>query len=135
MISLYVMSPDLLAEKLAFNNESIDASTSFYSIEHWHHSPRQLFCEIARVLKPNGFWVIECPDTVNLRKRLWVLLGKTNLCSLNEWYYDGDLVFREHVREATVCGLERLLEGKGFVTRHVARRNSLGAETTVIGNT
>jgi SAM-dependent methyltransferase len=133
-IGICVISQDLLAEKLPFDDESIDAVTSFHSIEHWHHSPRQLFGEISRVLKPNGFLIIGCPNAVNLRKRLWVLLGKTNICSLDEWYYEGDPVFHGHVREPTIQELKRLLEWNGFVVKRIAGRNFIGGESLVMGN-
>jgi SAM-dependent methyltransferase len=134
-IGICVISQDLLSEKLPFDNESIDVVTSFHSIEHWHHSPRQLFSEVSRVLRPNGFLIIGCPNAVNLRKRLWVLLGKTNLCSLDEWYYNGDPVFYGHVREPTFQELQKLLEWNGFVVKGVAGRNFLGEESLVMSNT
>jgi SAM-dependent methyltransferase len=135
VVSICVMPQDLMAEKPSFNDESIDAGTSCHGIEHWHHSPPRLFGEITRVLKLSGFSIIGCPNTINLRKLLWVFLGRTNLCALDDWYYAGDPVFREHGREPTVWELKRLLEGKRFVIRPVAGRNFLVQESVVMGNT
>lgn len=134
-VGISVISQNLLSEPLPFQDCSVDVVASFHSIEHWHHSPRRLFSEISRILKLNGLFVIGCPNAVNLRKRLWVLCGKTNLCSLDEWYCDGDPVFRGHVREPTVKELKQLLEWNGFAITRMAGRNFLAKESLVLRGT
>ena len=128
---IVVVRQDLLSNALPMPDESVDAVTCFHSLEHWHHSPRRLFGEITRVLKPGGVLVIGTPNSVNLRKRLWVLFGKTNLATLEEWYHDGE-PFRGHVREPTVGELKKLMEWNGFQVRSLKGRNFIGRESVVV---
>lgn len=126
-----IVKQDLLSEPLPFEGESVDLITTFHSIEHWHHSPQKLFKEIRRILKPNGVLIIGCPNSVNLRKRIWVLFGKTNLCSLEEWYYEGE-PFRGHVREPTVGELKKLLQWNSFRPVAVIGRNFIGRRSLTL---
>lgn len=93
-----VFNADALKVTLPFGGGTIDCISTFDSIEHWHHSPKQLFEEVTRVLKPGGRFVIGAPNAVNLLKRIRVLLGKSNYVSWKEFYYNGN-PFRGHVRE------------------------------------
>jgi SAM-dependent methyltransferase len=120
-----IIEGDFLHSALPLDDASVDVVTSFHSIEHWHSSPMSMFSEIRRVLRPGGHVVIGCPNAVNLRKRLWVLFGRTNHCSLREWYYDGS-PFRGHVREPTVNDLRELLAWNGFEVVDVFGRNFIG---------
>ena len=45
------------------------------------------------------------------RKRLFVLLGKSNLPRLQDWYEMGDPIYRGHVREPVIADLQQLMEG------------------------
>jgi SAM-dependent methyltransferase len=71
----------------AFGDESLDVITCFDSLEHWHHSPRPVFAEAYRALKPGGSLLISGPNAVNLRKRLGVPLGRSNWSHFEDWYY------------------------------------------------
>ena len=106
--------------------------TCFHSLEHWHHSPKRLFKEIVRTLKPGGILVIATPNAVNLRKRAFVLLGKSNLPTLNDWYNAGDPVFRGHVREPVIADLEQLMEWNGLKVSRVYGRNFIGRRSKVL---
>jgi SAM-dependent methyltransferase len=119
-----VVEGDFVKEALPLAEASVDVVTTFHSIEHWHHSPLPLFRELKRVMRPGAHMVIGCPNAVNLRKRLWVLFGRTNHCALREWYYDGT-PFRGHVREPTVDELCELLAWNGFDIVDVRGRNFL----------
>lgn len=131
---LTVIEQDLLSSPLPISDASVDAVVSFHSLEHWHHSPRPLFSEVTRILKPGGALIIGCPNVANLRKRLWLLAGKTNLSSLHEWYVDGEPEFRGHVREPTVKELRKLLEWNGFAVQRVVGRNFLGEDSKALGS-
>jgi SAM-dependent methyltransferase len=125
---LRIVSQDLLSAPLPFGNGTAGIVTSFHSIEHWHHSPRRLFQEVRRILQPGGILTIACPNSVNLRKRLAVLAGYSNLAPLEEWYVDGDPVFRGHVRELTVRELRLLAAWNQFSLVSVGGSNFIGLE-------
>ena len=114
-------------------NASADVVTCFHSLEHWHHSPRPLFREIVRVLKPGGFLLLATPNAVNLRKRIYVLLGRSNLPTLNEWYNDGDPVFRGHVREPVIRDLHQLMRWNGLEVVGTYGRNFIGRRSEALG--
>jgi SAM-dependent methyltransferase len=124
-LGLEIVTQDLLASPLPADEGSVDAVTSFHCFEHFHHSPRGLMSEVARVLKPGGLFVVGTPNAVNLRKRLSVLLGRTNLGRLEEWYFEGS-PFRGHVREPVVGDLVRLCAWNGLRVVRIAGANFLG---------
>ena len=78
-------------------------------LEHIHDSPRELLQELLKGLKPGGYLLITVPNAGNLRKRIHLLLGKTNLPDFRiYWWYPGK--FRGHVREYVRGDLEKLSE-------------------------
>ena len=117
---------DFLTKPLPMPDASVDAITCFHSLEHWHNSPKPLLREIIRVLKPGGHLIIATPNAVNLRKRLLLPFGMTNYGALEEWYHDGDPVYRGHVREPVVQDLQRLMEWNGLKVRATYGRNFIG---------
>jgi SAM-dependent methyltransferase len=123
---------NFLEHPLPLSNESIDAVTCFHSLEHWHHSPRRLFREIARVLKPGGILVMATPNAVNIRKRAYVLLGRSNFPRLREWYEDGDPIFRGHVREPVIRDLQELAEWNGLKVIGTHGRNFIGRQSEAL---
>jgi SAM-dependent methyltransferase len=80
--------------------DSIDVFTSFDSMEHWHASPKALFRQCRRALRPGGLFLLGAPNCVNLRKRISVPLGRGKWTSMNDWYESP--VFRGHVREPDI---------------------------------
>jgi SAM-dependent methyltransferase len=121
---LEAFEQDLLTTPLPFPDGSVDAVTSFHCFEHLHHSPRRLMEEVRRILRPGGRFVVGTPNAVNLRKRVAVLFGRTNLGTLQEWYWEGP-VFRGHVREPVVEDLVRLCEWSALRVERVVGRNFL----------
>lgn len=115
---------DVIDRPLPFETDSIDAVTSFESIEHWHHSPRRLFKEVMRILRPGGLVIISAPNAVNIRKRLAVPLGRTNWSRFEDWY-EPDF-FHGHVREPTAGDMGRLALAMGLESWTVVGRNWLG---------
>ena len=67
-------------------------------LEHLHDSPRDLLNDLLELAKPGGLLFVTVPNAVNVRKRLSVLFGKTNLPGFEGYYwYPG--AWRGHVRE------------------------------------
>ncbi len=98
-----VVSRDVIANGLGNLNESLDAVTSFDSMEHWHHSPKRLFHELLAAMNPEARFVLGIPNCVNLRKRLTGLVGRNKWSAMEHWYEPD--VFRGHVREPDVQDL------------------------------
>jgi SAM-dependent methyltransferase len=131
-----VFSRDVLSGALPLAPLSLDAITSFDSMEHWHHSPKELFRESMIALKPNGLFLLACPNCVNLRKRLAVPLGHGKWSPMHEWYESH--TFRGHTREPDIddlryiardMGLERVtIFGRNWVG-YVARRRTIRVAT------
>jgi len=83
---------------LPFPKEYFDMVMSHDVLEHLHDSPRDLLNDLCELLKPNGLLFITVPNLVNIRKRISVLCGKTNLPDYGTYYwYPGP--WRGHVRE------------------------------------
>jgi len=129
---LNIVRENFLERPLPLPDSSMDVVTCFHSLEHWHHSPKRLFKEIVRILKPGAFVVIATPNAVNLRKRVYGVFGRSSFPALSEWYNDGDPVFRGHVREPTLADLCQLLEWNGFevIGRH--GRNFIGRQSQAL---
>jgi len=131
-LGIKIIRQNFLERPLPLPNSSADVVTSFHSLEHWHHSPKRLFQEIVRILKPGGFLVIATPNAVNLRKRVYAVFGRSSFPALGEWYHDGDPVFRGHVREPTLRDLQQLLEWNGFETIACHGRNFIGRQSQAL---
>lgn len=129
---LKVIQQNFLEQPLPLRDASTDVVTCFHSLEHWHHSPRRLFREIVRIIKPGGFLVMATPNAVNIRKRIYVLLGRSNFPTLREWYEDGDPVFRGHVREPVVRDLRQLMEWNGLAVIATYGRNFIGRHSEAL---
>jgi SAM-dependent methyltransferase len=76
-------------------------------LEHLHESPRPLLTRLVSALKPEGLLFVTVPNLVNLRKRLAVIRGRTNLPPFDLYFsYDG--FWRGPVREYVRHDLEEL---------------------------
>jgi SAM-dependent methyltransferase len=101
----------------AFGDESLDVVTCFDRLVHWQHSPRAVFAEAYRVLKPGGSLLISGPNAVSLRTRLAVPFGRSSWSRFEDWFYSEQ--FRGHVREPVLSDLLRLVRELGFEKRAV----------------
>lgn len=98
---------------IPFENGSFDIVLSVAVIEHLHDTPRHIMNAMGDKLKTGGILVIQMPNSVNLRKRMSVLRGRTNYNPLGELFYSiGG--YRGHVREYTLSETVQLCEWSGF---------------------
>jgi len=106
---------DNAATKLPYEDQIFDGVLCCDMIEHLHHTPRFLMEEIHRVLKPGGVVVIGMPNSVNFRKRIDVLRGRTNYVDFDQFWNDIDgIEYRGHVREYTPKETFRMIECGNF---------------------
>jgi len=90
-------------------NETFDMIMLNDVIEHLHNSPRSLLLSLLDKLNDNGILLITVPNAGNIRKRLALLFGKTNMPNFSEYYWSGD-PWRGHVREYVYNDLKQLSE-------------------------
>ncbi len=83
---------------LPFMDKKFDVIMSHDVLEHFHSSPRVILNKLITCLKPGGILAITVPNAANLRKRLHLLMGKTNYNRYDYFYwYPG--FWNGHVRE------------------------------------
>jgi SAM-dependent methyltransferase len=119
-----VVSTDVVDAPPTFASGSFDVVTTFDSMEHWHHSPKRLFSETMRWLKPGGLLIIGVPNCVNLRKRLTVPFGIGRWSPMEEWYEASR--FRGHVREPDTNDLRYIAKDLALENVEIIGRNWLG---------
>jgi 2-polyprenyl-3-methyl-5-hydroxy-6-metoxy-1,4-benzoquinol methylase len=117
-------SRDVIAKGISDIEGNFDIITSFDSMEHWHNSPKKLFAEVTEKLKPGGVFILGVPNSVNLRKRITVPLGKGNWSAMEHWYEQPQ--FRGHVREPVVEDLVYISNDMKLRDVKIYGRNWLG---------
>lgn len=103
---------------LPFARSSFDMVMAHDILEHLHDSPRALLNESIELLRTGGYLFITVPNAVNLRKRLDVLAGRTNLPDFT-FYYWMPPPYRGHVREYVHGDLVALCRFTGLVEREL----------------
>jgi SAM-dependent methyltransferase len=106
---------------LSLRRGHFDAVSCFDSMEHMHNSPRAMFHTMVESLRPGGWFVLNGPNCVNLRKRLTVPLGIAKWSSMAAWY--DDPVFRGLVREPDVSDLRYIAADLGLKDVKIIGRN------------
>ena len=82
-------------------------------IEHLHDSPRELLNDLIILIKPGGYLLITVPNLANIRKRVDLLRGRTNLARFTSFYWwPGP--WRGNVREYVKEDLESLAQFLGL---------------------
>lgn len=119
--------------RLAFDEPVFDLVMMHDVLEHLHDSPRHLINDLLALTKPDGLFFATVPNAVNIRKRLDVLRGRTNLPNFEGFYwYPGP--WRGHIREYTLDDLRKLCGFLGLDileldgVHHMLRRLPRGAE-------
>lgn len=90
-------------------DEAFDMIVFTDIIEHLHDSPRDLLLQLLARLRPEGHLLVTVPNAVNLRKRLDVLRGRTNMSPFTG-YYHSTPTWRGHVREYVADDLRQLAD-------------------------
>jgi SAM-dependent methyltransferase len=78
-------------------------------LEHLHDSPRDLLNDLLDLDKPEGLLFVTVPNAANIRKRIGLLMGKTNLPPFEEYYWVPGR-WRGHVREYARDDLVKLCD-------------------------
>jgi len=100
---------------LPFESNEFDMVMLHDVLEHLHDSPRDLLNDLMACVKPGGYLFVTVPNAVNLRKRLAVLRGKTNLAPFATYYwYPG--AWRGHIREYVKDDLVQFADFLGLET-------------------
>ena len=82
----------------AFPDRKYDVLMLHNVIEHLHSSPRSLLNKLLRYVRPGGILAITVPNAANLRKRIHLLLGRTNYNRFEYFYWYPGL-WHGHIRE------------------------------------
>jgi SAM-dependent methyltransferase len=83
---------------LPFQKGEFDMVMSHNVLEHLHDSPRDLLNALLELVKPQGLLYLTVPNIANIRKRLALLRGRSNLESYARFFWTPG-PFRGHVRE------------------------------------
>ena len=87
---------------IPFPQDAFDIVIISGVIEHLHESPRDILNNAALHLKDGGLLCINMPNSVNLRKRMSVLFGRTNHVPIDQFFSSVGR-WRGHVREYTLA--------------------------------
>ena len=91
-------SIDLHADLSAFTQGYFDMVMLHDVLEHLHDSPRDLLNDLLALTRPEGLLFVTVPNAANIRKRVGLAVGKTNLPAFDGYYwYPG--AWRGHIRE------------------------------------
>jgi 2-polyprenyl-3-methyl-5-hydroxy-6-metoxy-1,4-benzoquinol methylase len=100
-----------------WEQESFDVVTMLNVIEHLTVSPRNILNFAGTYLKPGGLLLVEMPNSVNLRKRLSVLRGKSNYTPV-AGFFENEGPWRGHIREFTLEETQQIVDWAGFKTEY-----------------
>ena len=86
-------------------------------------SPKNFLSSVFKYINKNGHLVITVPNSVSLRKRLSVMLGKTNYASYNEFF--DEVPFRGHWREYSIEDIRSLSKKINCKIKHLEGINAI----------
>jgi SAM-dependent methyltransferase len=101
------------SEGWPFQPGTFDMVMAHHVMEHIHDSPKAILNSMLRACKPEGLLLLTVPNAVNIRKRIDVLCGKTNLPDF-ETYFQSQGSWRGHVREYVKDDLSKLANLMGL---------------------
>jgi SAM-dependent methyltransferase len=103
---------------LPFAPQSFDMVMSHDVLEHLHDSPRDLFNQLIESLRDGGYLFVTVPNAGNIRKRIDLLRGATNLPDFRCFYWMPG-PWRGHVREYVRNDLVQLCTYLGLAQREL----------------
>lgn len=112
---------DLATHGIEFEDGTFDAFTCLDAMEHFHNSPKRLFAQVGRALRPGGVFVLAAPNCNDLHHRVSTLVGRGSWTSMEDWYESE--VFRGHVREPSVSDLRYIARDMDFEVRKITGTN------------
>jgi SAM-dependent methyltransferase len=81
-------------------------------LEHFHDSPRELLTGLLERTNPGGHLFVTVPNAANLRKRIALARGQTNLPPFAHYFWETP--WRGHVREYVLDDLRQLAHFMGL---------------------
>ena len=72
---------------MPFSHELFDMVMMHDVLEHIHDTPRELLNDLLELLKPQGLLFVTVPNQVNIKKRIKVVMGRTNLTAFETFYW------------------------------------------------
>lgn len=112
-----------LYDGIPFDDNTFDVIFCADVLEHLHNSPKPVLEDAVAKLKKGGYFMIQTPNAVNIKKRAKVLYGRTNYPPLDDWYYNG-FPWVGHVREPTLSELKRMMRYCNLVVHKACAHNS-----------
>lgn len=104
-------------DSLPYKDDQFDLIVMSEVLEHLTGDPINIFSEIYRVLKPNGFFLLTTPNVLRIQNIILLLIGKNIYFDLDQLKNSnqnlGTIYFR-HNREYTDRELFILLKKSGF---------------------
>lgn len=98
---------------LPYAPESFDMVMLHDVLEHLPASPRPLLNSLVALLRPGGLLFATVPNAANLRKRIALLRGRTNLPQYDYFFWHPE-PWRGHVREYVRGDVEGLVRNLGL---------------------
>lgn len=111
--SIAVTACDVTEQRIPHPDGTFDYVMLNGVLEHWYCSPLFALGEIHRVLKPGGKFILQTPNAANLRKRVWLALGRYPYVPL-ESIHSATHPHAFHHREHTIKELAWLVDKAGF---------------------
>jgi 2-polyprenyl-3-methyl-5-hydroxy-6-metoxy-1,4-benzoquinol methylase len=108
-IDYYVISEEKTLEDFIEGHGQFDMVMLHDVIEHLHHSPKNLLNKLLAAAREQAFLFITVPNALNIRKRICVMLGKTNYAPYPSFYWSPE-PWRGHIREYCLEDLRLLAE-------------------------
>lgn len=99
---------------LPFENNQFDVVLFLAVIEHLPFSPAGILAEMRRVIKTDGYLLLDTPNVASLYKRVQFFWKGNPPYPLLEDFYFSEILFTGHHREYTLDQLRKILQWSGF---------------------